>query len=163
MSFSFSPLFSCMLCMQNPSPPPPSPPFWCFMFKREHLQCGPSFQTIFPFLMTMTKHNLTNLLCISIDWFLYDKKFYWNYILEKPFYFVNAPDYCFKFSLSRIACVNSSVKELSPQYEGPLTHIFHALSLCSFIIYRKKEIGFVANFLSKYFFWPKVIPNHMSS
>ena len=85
------------------------------------------------------------------------------YILENHFYFVNAPDYYFKLSLSRIAYVNSPVKVLSPQYEGPLTHIFHKSSLCTFIIYRKKEIGFVAKFFSKYFFGPKVIPNYMSS
>ena len=65
----------------------------------------------------------------------------YSYILENHFYFVNVPDYCFKPSLSRIFCVNSSVKVLSPQYEGPSTHIFRASSLCTFIIYRKKEIG----------------------
>ena len=62
------------------------------------------------------------------------------YILENHFYFVNVPDYCFKPSLSRIFCVNSSVKVLSPQYEGPSTHIFCTSSLCTFIIYRMKEI-----------------------
>ena len=74
-----------------------------------------------------------------------------RYILEKHFYFVNAPDYCFKPSLSRIFCANSSVKILSPQYEGPATHIFCTSSLCTFIIYRKKEIVFVAKFFCKYF------------
>ena len=87
----------------------------------------------------------------------------YSYILENHFYFVNAPGYCFKLSLSRIFCVNSSIKVLSPQYEGPSTHIFRTSSLCTFIIYRKKEIGFVAKFFSKYFFGPKVIPNYMSS
>ena len=87
----------------------------------------------------------------------------YSYILENHFYFVNVPDYCFKPSLSRIFCVNSSVKVLSPQYEGPSSHIFRTSSLCTFIIYRKKEIGFVAKFFSKYFFGPKVIPNYMSS
>ena len=38
----------------------------------------------------------------------------YSYILENHFYFVNAPSYCFKPSLSRIFCVNSSVKVLSP-------------------------------------------------
>ena len=47
----------------------------------------------------------------------------YSYILENHFCFVNAPDYCFK-PLSRIFCVNSSVKVLSPQYEGSSTHIF---------------------------------------
>ena len=65
----------------------------------------------------------------------------YSYILENHFYFVNVPDYCFKPSLSRIFCVNSSVKVLSPQYEGPSTHIFCTSLLCTFIIYRKKEIG----------------------
>ena len=65
----------------------------------------------------------------------------YSYILENHFYVVNVPDYCFKPSLSRIFCVNSSVKVLSPQYEGPSTHIFRRSSLCTFIIYRKKEIG----------------------
>ena len=87
----------------------------------------------------------------------------YSYILENHFYFVNVPDYCFKLSLPRIFCVNSSVKVLSPQYEGPSTHIFRTLWLCTFIIYRKKEIGFVAKFFSKYYFGPKVIPNCMPS
>ena len=87
----------------------------------------------------------------------------YSYILENHFYFVNVSDYCFKPSLSRIFCVNSSVKVLSPQYEGPSTHIFRTSWLCTFIIYRKKEIGFVAKFFSKYLFGPKVIPNYISS
>ena len=58
----------------------------------------------------------------------------YSYILENHFYFVNVPDYCFKPSLSRIFCVNSSVKVLSPQYEGPSTHTFCTSSLCTFII-----------------------------
>ena len=62
-----------------------------------------------------------------------------SYILENHFYVVNAPDYCFKPSLSWIFCVNSSVKILSPQYEGPSTHIFRTSSPCTFIIYRKKK------------------------
>ena len=40
----------------------------------------------------------------------------YSYILGNLFYFVNLPDYCFKLSLSRMFCVNSSVKLLSPQY-----------------------------------------------
>ena len=87
----------------------------------------------------------------------------YSYILENCFYFTNAPDYCFKLSLFRIFRVNSSVKVLSPQYEGPTTHVFRTSSLCMFIIYRKKEIGFVAKFFSRYFFLPKIIPNYMSS
>ena len=38
----------------------------------------------------------------------------YSYFLENQFYFVNAPNYCFK-PLSRIFCVNSSVKVLSPK------------------------------------------------
>ena len=87
----------------------------------------------------------------------------YSYILENHFYFANALDCCFKPSLSRIFCVNSSVKVLSFQHEGPSTHIFCTPSLCTFIIYRKKEIGFVAKFFSKYFLGPQVIPNYMSS
>ena len=68
----------------------------------------------------------------------------YSYILENHFDFVNAPDYYFKSSLSGIFCVNSFVKVVSPQYEGPSTHTFRTSSLCTFIIYRKKEIGFVA-------------------
>ena len=64
----------------------------------------------------------------------------YSYILENHFYFVNVPGYCFK-PLSRIFCVNSSVKVLSPQYEGPSTHIFCTSLLCTFIIYLKKETG----------------------
>ena len=64
-----------------------------------------------------------------------------SYILENHFYFVNKPDYCFKTSLFRIFCVNSSVKVLSSQYEGPWTHIFRTSSLCRFMSYRKKQIG----------------------
>ena len=87
----------------------------------------------------------------------------YSYILESHFYFVNTPNYCFKLSLSKIACVNSSVKVLSAQYEGPSSHIFHTSLLCTFIIYRKNEIGFVAKFCSRYFFGSKVILNYMSS
>ena len=74
----------------------------------------------------------------------------YSYILENHFYFVNVPGYCFKPSLSRIFGVNSSVKVLSPQYEGSSTHVFFTL-LCTFIIYKKKkEIGrLVAKFFSK--------------
>ena len=63
----------------------------------------------------------------------------YSYILENHFYFVNVSDYYFKPSLSRIFCVNRSVKVLSPQYEGPSTHIFCTWLLCTFIIYRKKR------------------------
>ena len=75
----------------------------------------------------------------------------YSYILENHFYFVYAPDYCSKPSLSRIFCVNSSVKVLSPPYEGPSTHLFRTSYLCALIIYKKKEIGFVAKLFSKYF------------
>ena len=85
----------------------------------------------------------------------------YGYILEKNFYFVNKPDYCFKPSLSRVFCVNSSVKVLSSRYEGPSTHLFRTSSFCTFIIYREKEISFIVNFFSKYFFGPKVIPNYV--
>ena len=84
-------------------------------------------------------------------------------ILENHFYFVNTPEYCFKPSLSRIFCVNNSAKVFPPQYEGPSTHLFCISLLCTFIIYRKKEIGFAATFFSKYFFGPKVIANYVSS
>ena len=87
----------------------------------------------------------------------------YSYILENPFYFINVRGYCFKPCLSRIFCLNSSIKVFSPQYEGPSTDIFGTSLLCTFIIYRKKEIDFVAKFFSKYFFGPKVIPNYMSS
>ena len=87
----------------------------------------------------------------------------YGYILENHFYFVNESDYCFKTSFSRIFCVNSSVKVLSSRYQVPSTHLFRTSSFCTFIIYRKKEIGFVAKFFSKYFFGSKVIPNYMSS
>ena len=64
----------------------------------------------------------------------------YSYILENHFCFVNVPGYCFKPSLSKIFCVNSSVKALPPRYEGPSTHIFRTSSLCTFIIYRMKEV-----------------------
>ena len=88
----------------------------------------------------------------------------YSYILENHCYFINAPNYCFKSFFSRIFCVNSSVKVLSPQYEAPYrtTHIFRTSSLCMFIIYRKTEIGFLAKFFFKYVFGTKVIPNYMS-
>ena len=79
----------------------------------------------------------------------------YNYILQDQFYFVNAPDYCFKPFLSRILCVNSSVKVLSSQYETLSTHIFCTSPLCTFIIYRKKEMGFVVKFFWKYSFGSK--------
>ena len=69
----------------------------------------------------------------------------YSYILESHFYFVNVPHYCFKASLSKIFCLNSSVKvssiQLFPQYKGPSTHIFRTSSFCMFIVYKKKEIG----------------------
>ena len=83
-----------------------------------------------------TPDTPTDLLCISIGWSLHDKRFYWtvfpdySYILENHIYFMNAPDYCFKPSLFRIFCVNSTVKVLSPLYEGPSTHLFRISSLC---------------------------------
>ena len=94
-----------------------------------------------------TRHNAADLLCISVDWFLCDKRFSWtvfpnrlSYILENHFYFVN--------SLSRILCVNSSAKVFSPQCEGPSTHQFCTSLFCTFITYRKKEVS-VAKFFSK--------------
>ena len=86
----------------------------------------------------------------------------YSYILENHFYFVNPPDCCFK-SLPRIFCVNSFVKVLSSQYEGPSTHILGTSLLCMFIIYRKKEIGFIAKFFSRYFFGPMVVLNYVFS
>ena len=80
----------------------------------------------------------------------------YSYILVNPFYFVNAPEYSFKPSLSRIFCVNSSLKVLSPRYKGSSAHLFRTSSLCTFIIYRNKEIGFVAKFFSIYVFGPKL-------
>ena len=97
--------------------------------------------------------------CFTERYFLTD----YSYILENKFCFINAPNYCFKSSLSTMFCVNSSVKALSPQYEGPSTHISRTSSLYTLIIYRKKEIGFVAKFFSRYFFGPKVAPDCMSS
>ena len=75
------------------------------------------------------------------EWYFYSYIDH-SYILESHFYFVNVPDYFFKLFLSWIFCVNSSVKVLSPQYEGPTTNIFRTSVLCTFIIYRKKEIDF---------------------
>ena len=65
----------------------------------------------------------------------------YSYILENHFYFVNVPDYCFKPSLSRIFCVNSSVKVLSPQYEGPSTIYFAHHCFARSLFTEKKEIG----------------------
>ena len=73
----------------------------------------------------------------------------YSFILENHFYIVNAPSYCFKPSLSRIFCVNSSLKVLPPRHEGPWTHLFRTSSLCTSIFYKKKEIGFVDNFFFK--------------
>ena len=89
----------------------------------------------------------------------------YSYVLENHFYFVNAPDICFKPSLFRIFCVNSSLKLLCPRNEGPSTHIFCTSSLCTFIICRKKEIGSrkEINYFPNIFFRSKVIPNYMSS
>ena len=83
----------------------------------------------------------------------------YRYILENHFHIVNAPGYCFKPFLSRIFCADSSIKVLSPQYEDPSTHIFRISSLCTFFIYRKKEIGFVV----KFFGGSKTIPHYMFS
>ena len=58
----------------------------------------------------------------------------YSYILGNHFHFVNALDFCFKTFLSRIFCVNSSVKVFSPQYERPSTHNFphHRFARSSF-------------------------------
>ena len=63
----------------------------------------------------------------------------YSYILENHLYFANAPNYCFKLSLSRIACVNSSVKVLSPQYEvlRPIYFTHHSFAR-SLLTERKK-------------------------
>ena len=82
----------------------------------------------------------------------------YSYIIKNHFYFVNAPSYCFNPSLSRIFCVNSSIKVFSPLYKGPSTHVFRTSLFCTFIIQRKKEIGFVAKLFSKLFFWAKGKP-----
>ena len=79
-----------------------------------------------------TRHNLTDLSCMPIYWFLYDKMFYltvfpnYSYILENHFCFVYAPEYCFKTFLSWIFCVNSSVKVLYPSVviNRPTWHTF---------------------------------------
>ena len=60
-----------------------------------------------------------------------ERYFLTDYTLENHFY---------KPSVSRIFCVNSPVKVLSPRYEGPSTHLFCTSLLCMFIIYRKKDI-----------------------
>ena len=60
----------------------------------------------------------------------------YSYILENHFYFVKAPNYCFKPSLSRIFCVNSFVKV----YEGPYSlhpSISHIITL--HVHYLQKE------------------------
>ena len=62
----------------------------------------------------------------------------YSYISENHFYFVNAPD-CFKSSLFRIFCVNSSAKVLSRRYEGPLTHIFRTSSLARSLFRERKK------------------------
>ena len=62
------------------------------------------------------------------------------------------PAIVFKPFLSRIFCINSSVEVLSPRYDGPSTHLCRTLLLRTFITYRKKEIGFVAKFFSKYIY-----------
>ena len=61
----------------------------------------------------------------------------YSYILENHFYILNASGYYFKPFLSRIFCVNSSVKVLPPQYEGPSTHISHIIAL--HVHYLQKE------------------------
>ena len=63
-----------------------------------------------------------------------------SYILEKHFLRICA-HYCFKPALSRIFCVSSFVKVLSPRCEGPSIHLFPTSSLCTFIIYRKKYVS----------------------
>ena len=86
--------------------------------------------------------------CFTERYFLTD----YSYILKNHFYFVNVPDYCFKPSLSRIFRVNGSVKVLTPQYEGPLTHYFaqHRFARSLFTEW-KKYVGFVAKYFSKCF------------
>ena len=60
----------------------------------------------------------------------------YSYILENHFYFVKAPNYCLKPSLSRIFCVNSYVKV----HEGPYSlypSISHIITL--HVHYLQKE------------------------
>ena len=66
----------------------------------------------------------------------------YSYILGKYSYFVNTPGYWFKSSLSRICCVNRSVKVLSPRYEGlrPI-YVAHHLFARSLFTERKKKIS----------------------
>ena len=79
-----------------------------------------------------------------IEWYFL---IYQRYVLENHFYFVNASDYCFEpFVIQNLLC-----KQLRKSNEGPSTHLFLISSLCTFIIQRKKEISFVAKFVSKYF------------
>ena len=74
----------------------------------------------------------------------------YSYILENCFYF-------------RKSLLFILVLFCLFDYEGPSIHLFRTSSLCTFIIYRKKEIGFVAKLFSKYLFGPKIIPNYISS
>ena len=74
----------------------------------------------------------------------------YSYILENRFYF-------------RKSLLFILVLFCLFDYGGPSIHLFRTSWLCTFIIYRKKEIGFVAKFFSKYLFGPKVIPNYISS
>ena len=100
------------------------------------------------------RHNATNFLSYQLIDKVFTELYFltdYSYILENHFYFVNTSGYCFKPSLSRIYCVSSSVKVLSPRYKGPSTRLFRTSSLCTFIIYRKKEISLVAKFFSRYF------------
>ena len=73
----------------------------------------------------------------------------YSHILENQFYFINAPDYCCKPSLSRIFCVSSSVKVLSPQYEGPSTHISYIIAF--HVHYLQKERNYLRNLRSQNF------------
>ena len=94
-----------------------------------------------------TRHNATDLLCISVDWFLCDKRFSWtvfpnrlSYILENHFYFVN--------SLSRILCVNSSAKVFSLQQRSFDPSILHIIALQVYYLQNERKVS-VAKFFSK--------------
>ena len=76
----------------------------------------------------------------------------YSYILENHFYFVIKLDYCFKPSLSRIFCVSSSVKVLSPLYEGPSTHLFRISSKLTLLnINSRRVMVFIRNRNEKLF------------
>ena len=97
--------------------------FLRYSFRRKKVISAVVKRSYTPDIIICFAYNLTSLCMIrgfTERYFLTD----YGYVLENHFFFVNEPSYCFKPSLSRIFCLNSSVNVLPSRCEGPSAHLF---------------------------------------